>query len=82
MSSTFKTCTMLILMSFLRISCTNPIPEMGKLVGMPMKGTLTPVAEENQWNKFNRDGYKIKVYQVKRDCLEQYNAAFKSKRFH
>ena len=54
---------------------------MEKLVGMSMEEALTPVTEENQWNEFNGDGYKIKVYQVKRDCLERYNAAFKSKGF-
>ena len=68
-------------MSFLVTSCFNPISEMEKLVGMSMKEALTPVTEENQWNEFNGDGYKIKVYQVKRDCLERYNAAFKSKGF-
>lgn len=68
-------------MSFLGASCTNPISEMGKLVRMPMEGALNPVTEENQWNEFNGDGYKIKVYQVKRDCLERYNAAFNSKSF-
>lgn len=81
MSSTFKTFTMLVLISFLGISCTNPISEMEKLVGMSMKEALIPVAEESQWNEFNGDGYKIKVYQVKRDCLERYNASFKSKGF-
>lgn len=81
MGSTFKTFTVLVLMFFLGISCTNPISEMEKLAEMPMKGTLIPVAEENQWNEFNGDGYKIKVYQVKRDCLERYNATFKSKGF-
>lgn len=38
---------------------------MEKLVGMSMEEALTPVTEENQWNEFNGDGYKIKVYQVK-----------------
>ena len=68
-------------MSLLVTSCFNPISEMEKLVGLSMKVALTPVTEENQWNEFNGDGYKIKVYQVKRDCLERYNAAFKSKGF-
>lgn len=81
MTSIFKTFVILFLMSFLVTSCFNPISEMEKLVGMSMKDALTPVTEENQWNEFNGDGYKIKVYQVKRDCLERYNAAFKSKGF-
>jgi len=81
MTSIFKTFVILFLMSFLVTSCFNPISEMEKLVGMSMKEALTPVTEENQWNEFNGDGYKIKVYQVKRDCLERYNAAFKSKGF-
>lgn len=81
MTSIFKTFVILFLMSFLVTSCFNPISEMEKLVGMSMKEALTPVTEENQWNEFNGDGYKIKVYQVKRDCLERYNAAFKLKGF-
>lgn len=81
MTSIFKTFVILFLMSFLVTSCFNPISEMEKLVGMSMNEGLTPVTEENQWNEFNGDGYKIKVYQVKRDCLERYNAAFKSKGF-
>lgn len=81
MTSIFKTFVILFLMSFLGTSCYNPISEMEKLVGMSMEEALTPVTEENQWNEFNGDGYKIKVYQVKRDCLERYNAAFKSKGF-
>lgn len=81
MTSIFKTFVILVLMSFLGTSCANPISEMEKLVGMSMKEALTPVTEENQWNEFNGDGYKIKVYQIKRDCLEQYNAAFKLKGF-
>lgn len=81
MTSIFKTFVILFLMSLLVTSCFNPISEMEKLVGMSMKEALTPVTEENQWNEFNGDGYKIKVYQVKRDCLERYNAAFKSKGF-
>lgn len=81
MTSIFKTFVVLFLMSLLVTSCFNPISEMEKLVGMSMEEALTPVTEENQWNEFNGDGYKIKVYQVKRDCLERYNAAFKSKGF-
>lgn len=81
MTSIFKTFVILFLMSLLVTSCFNPISEMEKLVGMSMNEGLTPVTEENQWNEFNGDGYKIKVYQVKRDCLERYNAAFKSKGF-
>lgn len=69
------------LILFWGVSCVNPISEMEKLVGMPMKEALTPIMEENQWYEFNGDGYKIKVYQVKRDYLERYNAAFKSKGF-
>ena len=64
MTSIFKTFVILFLMSLLVTSCFNPISEMEKLVGMSMKDALTPVTEENQWNEFNGDGYKIKVYQV------------------
>lgn len=82
MASTFKTFAIIVLMSFLGISCTNPISEMEKLVGMPMKEALTPIAEEEQWNEFNGDGYKIKVYRVKRDYLKRYYTAFESKGFN
>lgn len=81
MTSTFKTLAILVLMSFLGTSCIDIISEMEKLVGMPMKEALTPVAEENKWYEFNGDGYKIKVYEVKRNYLERYYTAFKSKGF-
>ena len=68
-------------MSLLGTSCIDIISEMEKLVGMPMKEALTPVAEESKWNEFNGDGYKIKVYEVKRNYLERYYTAFKSKGF-
>lgn len=48
MGFTFKTFTMLVLMFFLGTSCTNSISEMGKLVEMPMEGTLMPVVWR-QW---------------------------------
>ena len=81
MTSTFKTLAILVLMSFLGTSCIDIISEMEKLVGMPMKKALTPVAEENKWYEFNGDGYKIKVYEVKRNYLERYYTVFKSKGF-
>lgn len=81
MTSTFKTLAILVLMSLLETSCIDIISEMEKLVGMPMKEALTPVVEENKWNEFNGDGYKIKVYEVKRNYLERYYTAFKSKGF-
>lgn len=50
MTSTFKTLAILVLMSLLGTSCIDIISEMEKLVEMPMKKALTPVAETNGMN--------------------------------